>query len=194
MNEKTSRLVKISLLSAIALMLRYIELPIIPLFPWLQLDLSDVPAMLGAFGFGPIVGLVIELLKNVLILFIKGTGTSFVGELANFLIGAALILPAGLVYHRKKSKRSAILGMIVGAVCIQIAGILANMYILLPLFGMQMNSTQLMQYITVGLIPINGIKAVLTSVLTYVLYKRISVSIFKAEANFGSGTEETEAI
>ena len=194
MNEKTSKLVKISLLSAIALILRYIEFPIIPPFPWLQFDLSDLPAMLGAFGFGPIVGIIIELFKNVLIIAIKGTGSGFVGELANFLMSSALVFPAGLTYHRMKSKKNAILGMILGAVCIQIVAIISNVYILLPAFGMNMNSTQLMQYITIGLLPINGIKALVTSVLTYILYKRISVSIFKAEANFGSPESKTKTV
>jgi len=194
MNEKTSRLVKVSLLSAIALILRYIEFPMIPLFPWLQIDLSDVPAMIGTFGFGPIVGVVIELLKNVLIVAIKGTGTGFVGEVANFLFGVALILPAGLIYHKKKSKKTAILGMILGAVSIQIVGVIANVYLLLPAYGMHMDNAHLIQYITVGLLPINGVKALIVSVLTYILYKKISVSIFKAEPNFGSPKNKTKTI
>lgn len=194
MNERTSKLVKVSLLSAIALILRYIEFPIIPPFPWLQFDFSDAAAMLGAFGFGPVVGVVIELLKNLLIILIKGTSSGFVGELANFLMGAALIFPAGFLYHKKKSKKTAILGMILGAVCIQIVGVLTNVYILLPAYGMHMDSAQLMNYITVGLLPINGIKAIATSVLTYILYKKISVSIFKAEPNFGSPENKTNAI
>jgi len=191
MNEKTSKLVKISLLSAIALILRYIEFPIIPTYDWLQFDLSDVPAMIGAFAFGPIAGVVIELLKNVLIILIKGTGSGFVGELANFLMGSALVFPAGLLYYMKKSKKTAILGMIIGAVCIQIVGILSNIYILLPAYNMPMNHDLLMKYITFGLFPINGIKAIATSVLTYILYKRLSVSIFKAEPNFGSPENKT---
>ena len=194
MNEKTSKLVKISLLSAIALILRYIEFPIIPIFPWLQFDLSDVPAMLGAFGFGPIAGVIIELFKNVLIIAIKGTGSGFVGELANFLMGSALVLPAGLLYYKKKSKKNAILGMVIGAVSIQIVAIISNVYILLPAFGMHMDSAQLTQYILLGLLPINGIKALVTSVLSYILYKRISVSIFKAEPNFGSPENKTKTI
>ena len=64
MNNKTSKLIKISLLSAIALILMYFDFPVIPIFPWLKIDLSDVPALLGAFGFGPIVGILIELIKN----------------------------------------------------------------------------------------------------------------------------------
>lgn len=192
MNEKTSKLVKISLLSAMSLILMYIDFPVLPTFPWLRIDLSDVPALLGAFGFGPVVGVLIELLKNILILLVKGTSTGFVGEFANFLVGAALILPAGLVYHKKKSKKTAILGMIFGAISMEIVGILANVYILLPAYGMQMDSTALMQYITAGLLPFNGIKAVLVSVSTYVLYKRISVAVFKVEPNFGSGVKAAE--
>lgn len=192
MNERTSKLVKISLLSAIALILRYIEFPIIPMFPWLQFDLSDVPAMLGAFGFGPIAGFAIELLKNVLIIVIKGTSTGFVGEVANFLFGAALVLPAGFIYYKKKSKKTAIIGMIVGAISIQIMGIIGNVYLLLPAYGMHVDNAYLMNYIAFGLIPINGIKALVTSVLTYILYKAISVSVFKAEPNFGSKVKVTE--
>lgn len=194
MNEKTSKLVKISLLSAIALILRYIEFPVLPLFPWLQMDLSDVPAMLGTFGFGPIVGIIIELLKNVLIVGIKGTSTAFVGEVANFLFGVALLVPAGLVYHKKKSKKTAIIGMILGGIFMEVVAIIVNAYFLLPAYGMNMDSAQLMQYITLGLLPFNGIKSVIVSVVTYVLYKKISVSIFKVEPNFGGSKNSAKTM
>lgn len=184
MNSKTNKLIKISLLSAISLVLMYFDFPVIPIFPWLKVDLSDVPALLGAFGFGPLVGVAIELVKNLLYFFIKGS--SIAGVMANFIVGSALILPAGFIYHKKKSKKTAILGMIIGAVIMEIAGIFANVYILLPLYGMKMSSAELTQYVTVGLLPFNGVKALMVSVLTYFLYKRVSVSIFKAEPNFGS--------
>ena len=184
MNNKTNKLIKISLLSAIALILMYFDFPVIPIFPWLKIDLSDIPALLGTFGFGPLAGVIIELMKNLLYFFIKGS--SVAGIMANFIVGSALVLPAGLIYHRKKSKKSAVLGMIAGLLVMEVAGILANVYILLPLYGMQMSSEELVKYVTVGLLPFNGIKALMVNVLTYFLYKRISVSIFKAEANFGS--------
>lgn len=190
--EKTSRMIKISLLAAIAVILMYIDVPVIPLFPWLKMDLSDVPALIGAFGFGPIAGVVIELLKNVLYFLIKGSGTGIVGETANFLIGSSLILPAGIIYHRNKNKKNAILGMILGAISIQVVGILANVYFLLPAYGIQMSQSETLKYITVGLLPLNGAKALIVSVITYFLYKRVSVSIFKSEPNFGS--PEREAI
>ncbi|EGT3618684.1 TPA: ECF transporter S component [Clostridium perfringens] len=177
----TNRFIKLSLLSAIAVILMYIDFPVIPIFPWLKIDLSDVPALMGAFAFGPLAGVIIELMKNLLILIIKGTGTGFVGEFANFLVGVALVWPAALVYKKNKTKKTAILGMVLGVLCIEVVGILANVYLLLPAYGMAMSKTELMQYVTVGLIPFNGIKSILVCGITYALYKKVSVSIFKVE-------------
>ena len=177
----TNRFIKLSLLSAIAVILMYIDFPVIPIFPWLKIDLSDVPALMGAFAFGPLAGVIIELMKNLLILIVKGTGTGFVGELANFLVGVALVWPAALVYKKDKTKKTAILGMVLGVLCIEVVGILANVYLLLPAYGMAMSKAELMQYVTVGLIPFNGIKSILVCGITYALYKKVSVSIFKVE-------------
>ncbi|EHK2405153.1 ECF transporter S component [Clostridium perfringens] len=177
----TNRFIKLSLLSAIAVILMYIDFPVIPIFPWLKIDLSDVPALMGAFAFGPLAGVIIELMKNLLILIVKGTGTGFVGEFANFLVGVALVWPAALVYKKNKTKKTAILGMVLGVLCIEVVGILANVYLLLPAYGMAMSKTELMQYVTVGLIPFNGIKSILVCGITYALYKKVSVSIFKVE-------------
>ncbi|TPE22122.1 ECF transporter S component [Clostridium perfringens] len=177
----TNRFIKLSLLSAIAVILMYIDFPVIPIFPWLKIDLSDVPALMGAFAFGPLAGVIIELMKNLLILIVKGTSTGFVGELANFLVGVALVWPAALVYKKNKTKKTAILGMVLGVLCIEVVGISANVYLLLPAYGMAMSKAELMQYVTVGLIPFNGIKSILVCGITYALYKKVSVSIFKVE-------------
>ena len=185
-NRNLNKLVKIALLSAIAVVLMYFDfvIPFIP-FAWLKIDLSDVPALMGAFAFGPMAGVVIELLKNLLILVVKGSETMLVGQLANFIVGCALVVPAAWVYHTNKSKKTAILGMILGTICIEIVGILANIYILLPAFGMgNMPKDELIKYVTIGLLPLNGLKAVLVSVITYILYKRVSVSIFQVDSNF----------
>lgn len=186
MNTKTSKMIKLSLLSAVALILMYFDFPVIPMFAWLKMDLSDVPALLGTFGFGPLAGVLIELIKNLLILITKGTQTGFVGEAANFLIGTALILPAGIIYHKSKSKKTAILGMIIGGILMEVVAVFANVYFLIPAYGLKMSAEEVMKYVTAGLIPFNGIKAVLVSTLTYILYKKVSVSVFKAEPDFGS--------
>lgn len=194
MNKNTNRMVKISLLSAISVMLMYFDFPILPAFPYLKIDLSDVPALIGGFGFGPLAGVLIELIKNIVILLVKGTSTGFVGEFANFIIGVSLVLPVSFIYSRNKSKRNAIIGMVIGTISIEVIGILANVYILLPLYNMPLSGAELMKYVTTGLLPFNGIKAIMVSVLTYVLYKRVSVSIFNAEANFGSPENNTKTI
>lgn len=192
-NKNLNKTVKISLLAAIAFVLMFFELPLTP-FPWLKLDLSDVPALMGAFAFGPLAGILIEFLKVMMNLFLGGTTTGGIGELANFLIGASLIAPAAFIYWRNKTKKTAIIGMIVGGISINIVGILANAYLLLPAYGMQMSGPELMNYITVGLLPVNTIKAVVVSVMTYILYKRVSVAVFKVEPNFGSYEKKSKKI
>lgn len=191
MNKNTNKMIKISLLSALALILMYIDFPVIPMFPWLRIDLSDVPALLGGFGFGPLAGVLIELIKNILIVLVKGTQTGLVGETANFLVGVALILPASLLYKRNRSKKGAIQGMILGALCMEVGAIIANIYFLLPAYGMQMSQADSIKYITFGLLPFNGIKALIVSVATYIVYKKVSASIFKVEPNFGSSEGKT---
>ncbi|MCR4944089.1 MAG: ECF transporter S component [Clostridium sp.] len=169
MNSETKKLdrsIKISVLGAIAFILMFIEVPVIPLFPWLKMDLSEVPVLMGAFAFGPLSGIVIEILKLVLHLLIKGTSTGGIGELANFLVGAAFILPASIIYNKHRSKKTAIIGMIVGALVMEAVGIISNVYLLLPAYGMQMDSAYLMKYVTIGLLPFNGIKAVVVSIIT----------------------------
>ena len=184
-NKNLNKFIKISLLGAIAVVLMYFDFPIpfLP-FPWLKIDLSDVPALMGAFAFGPMAGVLIELLKNLLILIVKGTGTGFVGETANFIIGVSLVAPAAWVYHRNKSKKTALLGMILGFISIQIVGIIANVYFLLPAYGMTMAPEEVIKYVTVGLLPFNGVKAIMVSVITYILYKRVSLAVFKVDSNF----------
>lgn len=186
-NRNLNKFIKISLLGALAVVLMYFEFPIpfLP-FPWLKIDLSDVPALMGAFAFGPMAGIVVELIKNLLILIVKGTSSGFVGEIANFIIGVSLVAPAAWVYHRNKSRKNALLGMALGTISMEVIGIIANVYFLLPAFGMNMAKDELMKYVTMGLLPFNGIKAILVCGITYVLYKRVSTAIFKVDSNFDS--------
>lgn len=184
-NEKEKRrlnvnkTIKISLLGAISVILMYFDFPVMPMFPWLKIDLSDVPALMGALAFGPMTGVIIEGLKNLLILIVKGTSTGFVGELANFLIGISLVVPIAYIYKKNKSMKNAFLGMIAGFIGVQIVGIIANVYLLLPVFGMQMSKAETLKYVTVGLLPFNGIKAILVFLVTYILHKKVSKVIFK---------------
>ena len=133
-------------------------------------------------------------MKIVLHLLLKGTQTGFVGELANFIVGVSLIVPASYIYNRNKSKKTAIIGMIVGAITMEIVAIIANVYFLLPAFGMVFNAEQTLQYVTAGLLPFNGIKAILVSVVTFAVYKKVSVAIFKVDSGFGRKKELSKEI
>lgn len=188
MTSNLNKMVKISLLTGIAFILMFIEFPIIPIFPWLKMDISDIPALMGAFAFGPLAGVLIEFLKVTMNFLLSGSSTGGVGEVANFIIGASFVAPAAFIYWKNKSKKSALLGMIFGIIIMEVVAIIANVYFLLPVYGMNMAPAELMQYVTVGLLPFNGIKGIVISVLTYAIYKKVSVSIFKVEPNFGSNS------
>ena len=95
--------IKISLLVAIAVVLMYFDFPIVPIFPWLKIDFSEVPALIGGFAYGPIVGGIIVVLKVILRFLLKGSATFGVGEIANILVGVALVMPAAWLYNRNKS-------------------------------------------------------------------------------------------
>lgn len=183
-NQNLNKFIKISLLGAMSVILMYFDFPI-PFFPfpWLKIDLSDVTALIGGLAFGPMAAVVIELIKNLLILVVKGTSSAGVGELANFIIGVSLVLPPAIMYKINRSKKSLLIGMLLGLVSVEIVGILANVYILIPLYGMQMSPEEMMNYVTVGLLPFNGIKAIIVGAITYVLHARLEKAVFRKEAN-----------
>ncbi len=188
MNRQSSvnLMVKIALLSVISFVIMFIEFPL-PFFPpFLKIDLSDMGALIGAFAFGPVAGIAIELLKNILHLFRTSTGG--VGELANFLVGAALVAPAGFIYSKKKSMKTALIGLTVGTVVMALLGAFANYFILIPFYENFMPIDQIIQmaqaanalivdlngYILYAVIPFNLLKGIAVSVITLLVYKRIS--------------------
>ena len=121
-----------AMLAAVSYLLAFVEFPV-PLSPsFARMDLSDLPALIGAFAFGPLTGLLIELVKNALQL--CTSSTSGVGEIANFLMGASYVVAAGLIYKHRKTKNAARFACILASVVMGIAAALANYFILLPLF------------------------------------------------------------
>ena len=146
---------------------------------------------------GPMAGVLIELIKVLLNLVINGTDTAFVGEFANFLIGCALIVPAALVYQRKKTRKSAVIGMLLGTIVMAAVGGVINAYVLLPAysaaFGIPIDGlvemgaavnraiTSLPTFCLFAVVPFNLVKGLVVSVITLLLYKHIS-RILKGEA------------
>jgi len=174
---------RIAILAAAASILFLIEIPIVAFY---KLDLSNIPVLLGAFSMGPVPGLVILALKSAIGLL--HSSSAGVGELADFVMGAALIIPAAIIYHRQKSRKNAIIGMTVGTICMVVAGVLMNKWVMLPFymgaFHMDMDGIikaagvaevdsewKLLLMIT-G--PFNLLKGVVLSIVTALIYKPLS--------------------
>ena len=120
---------RIAILAAAASILFLIEIPVVAFY---KLDLSNIPVLLGAFSMGTVPGLIILGIKSAIGLL--HSSSAGVGELADFIMGAALVIPASLIYHRNKTRKNAIIGMAVGTICMVIAGIMANKWIMLPFY------------------------------------------------------------
>ena len=180
----------IAMLSAIAILLMLFDIPLWFAPSFYEIDLSEVPVLIGAFALGPVAGIVIEFVKILLNLLVNGTMTAFVGEFANFLIGCSLVVPAAIIYHRGKSKNSALLGLIIGTICMVAVGSLLNAYLLLPVYARAFNMpiealvgmgsavnpsiNSISTFILLAVVPFNLLKGIIVSAITMVLYKRVS--------------------
>ena len=194
-NMAVKNMITIGMLAAIAVILMLFEFPIPFLAPgFYKLDLSELPVLIGTFAMGPVAGIAIEFVKILLNLLINGTTTAYVGELGNFIVGCAFLIPAGIIYWRKKTFKRAVIALVVGGLTMVAAGSLMNAYVLLPLYasafsGMQNiiaagtavngHITSVATFVLLAVAPFNLVKAVLVSVLTLLLYKRISVLLKK---------------
>ncbi|MBQ1318367.1 MAG: ECF transporter S component [Solobacterium sp.] len=190
MHSSVRTLTKIAVLSAVAFVLMYFDFPL-PFIPsFYKLDFSETAVMAGGFAMGPGAAVAIEALKILLKILFKGSDTAYVGELANFLIGCAFVLPASFMYRKEKTRQRALMGLVAGTLCMTAVGVIINYAVLLPaysffyqlpmevLIGM---GTALIPFITdkltfvlLATTPFNIIKGVLVSIVTILLYKRIS--------------------
>lgn len=175
-----------AMLSAIAYILMFLDfsVPFMPSF--IKMDLSELPALIGSFAMGPVCGVVVCLIKNVLHLFITTTGG--VGELSNFILGAAFVLPAGLIYKHKKSRKSALIGSLTGAVFMGIFSIVSNYYLVYPVYYNFMpeevilsayqaiipSVKNILQCLIYFNMPFTVIKGLFSVVITFLTYKHIS--------------------
>lgn len=191
-NQVSTRIITMTaLLAAISYMLAFLEFPV-PLSPsFARMDLSDLPALIGAFAFGPVMGVMIELIKNILQLL--STSTGGIGELANFLMGASYVLAAGFIYKYKKTKKTAIWACVISSVVMGIAAIV-NYFILLPLFETFMPLEQLIEsfgeflpfiktkldVVLFNALPFNILKGLVIGAITMMIYKKLT-PILKGE-------------
>ena len=187
---KTRNIAVIGMLSAIAAVLFLFEIPL-PFAPsFYELDFSELPVLIGSFALGPVAGVTIELCKILLKLVIKSTTTAFVGDFANFIIGCSMVVPASIIYHKFKSKKSALISLVTGTLIMTVFGSLFNAFYLLPAFselyglpldeivalGHQVNGSinSVSTLVLFAVVPFNLLKGAILTVLTMLLYKHIS--------------------
>ncbi len=179
-------LVVTAMLAAVSFVLAMLDfaVPFMPSF--IKMDLSDLPALIGSFSLGPVCGAGVCLIKNLLGLFSSSTGG--VGELSNFLLGCLFVVPAGLIYQKKKTRGGAILGSLVGAVCMAAGSVVTNTFIVYPVYYNFMPKEVILQAYQAILpsmksveqsivcfnMPFTFLKAMLSVLITLLVYKRLS--------------------
>lgn len=186
---KVRHMAQMGMLAAISVVLMLFEIPL-PFAPaFYEIDFSEVPVLVGSFAMGPLAGAGIEFLKILLNFAVNGTDTAGVGEFANFLIGCALVVPAALVYRKRRTKSGAVIGMIVGTAFMMFVGCYLNACVLLPAyakaFGMPMDAlvgmgaavnhyiTDLTTFAVFAVAPFNLLKGFLVSLIVLLIYKKI---------------------
>ena len=185
----------IGICSAIATILHMLDFPLLFIAPeFYKLDFSELPVLLCGFFLGPSATVACEGVKILLKLLLKGTSTAFVGDFANFVVGCSLVLPATIFYHLRKSKHAAVIGLLIGSVCITVFGSAFNAIYLLPKFaqlygipldaiigmGAKIHSSinSVTSFVFFCVAPLNLLKAGMVSVLTMLLYKRVARPLF----------------
>lgn len=190
------RITLVAVCGAIATVLHMLDFPLVFLAPsFYKLDFSELPVLLCGFYLGPAAAVTCEALKILLKLLLQGTSTAFVGDFANFVVGCALVLPAVIIYHVYKTRKSAIVGLIVGTVCLTVFGSAFNAVYLLPkfsqLYGLPLEAiidmgtaihpaiSNISSFVLLAVAPLNLIKGAAVSALTMLLYKKVAKPLFQ---------------
>lgn len=180
MNKNAKKVAVCGVFGGLALLLYIVEIFRIPMgflfnaAPFLKLNISDVPIMIASFCYGPVVGGIIVLIKSLAKVLITSSGG--IGELADFVVSLSYILPASIIYHFKKNKKGALIGLGVATLVSTIVACLTNYFILLPMYHWKLSYTHT---IFAGVLPFNLLKNVIVSVLVFIIYKKISNVIHK---------------
>ena len=194
--SRTHKLTVTAKLSAVAFALMFIEFPIPALIPsFVKLDISDLPELLAAFSLGPVYGVTVTFLKNLLHILIKGTSSAYVGELFNFLMGSVFAFSAGMIYQWKKSRKTALIGSVAGAVLMAVLSVPLNYFLVYPAYvvcyglpldailGMYQailpSADSLIKCLVIFNMPFTFCKGMLDVALCFLIYKPLSPLLHK---------------
>jgi riboflavin transporter FmnP len=179
---------RIAILASAAAILMVLELPVIFMPGFLKLDFSEIPAIIGAFALGPLAGCLIVLLKNLI--HVSSTQTAGIGEMANFLVGTFLVVPAAFIYKVRKNRTGAVAALTVGTLSMTVAAAVLNYWVLIPLYQLALKFppeaivnmgraanpliVDLKTFIVFAIVPFNLFKGIVVSVITMMVYKKVS--------------------
>ena len=182
-------LVKISILSSIGYILMFIAVPLPMLFPdFLKIDISDLTELVGGIALGPMAGVTITFIKNLLQFTTGMSTTSGVGEFANFLIGASFVFTVSYIYYKKRELSGLIVGLVSGILVMTIVGCIINYFIVLPFYstigwsidavvsmGKAINPAinSKLSFVILIIAPFNILKSGIISILMLPMYKKI---------------------
>lgn len=186
--RRTRYLAVTAMLAAVATVLQYIEIAV-PFMPsFIKLDLSDLPSLIGSFAMGPVYGVAVAAIKNIIHLLVTQSGG--VGELSNFLLNVAFVLPAGLIYYFNKTKKGAIIGSFAGAIIMAVLSLPINYFIVYPFYtafmpmdaiikmyqviNPRIQDGNLLQCLLTFNMPFTFVKAMISVVVTFLIYKPLS--------------------
>lgn len=191
----TRKIAVIGMFSAVAGLLMVFEFPLPGIPTTHKFELGDLAGLLCGFAYGPVAGILVAMLKVIIKLMFRPSGTAFVGEMANFLIGSSLILPATTIYWINKTKKGAVIACIVGGISMTVFGSLLNLFYIFPVFLKMFCDGDMEKLVAMGsvnplikdiptfvlftAVPINLLKSVADGVLTMLLYKPLR-PVFKA--------------
>ncbi len=193
---RTHKLTVTAMLSTVAFLLMFIEFPIPALIPaFVKLDISDLPELLAAFSLGPIYGVIVSLLKNVLFSVLHGTSSAYVGEMFNFIMGAVFSFSAGFIYRKHKSRRGALIGALVGAALMSVLSVPLNYFVVYPAYvvfyklpleaivgmyqAIRPSADGLLECLLVFNMPFTFFKGMLDVALCFLIYKPLSPLLHK---------------
>lgn len=184
---KTRNLVRVGVLGAIAFFLMFIDLPLTFVAPgFMNLDISDVPGLIAGFAMGPVYGVMVQLIKNLLN--VTSTSTGGVGELSNFIVGSTFVVVSSLIYHRNKTLKNAFIGLFFGVLAMSALAMASNYFVVFPLYAKIMipmetiinmgrainpHIDSLGKMMILSVLPFNIIKGTVNALVTAMVYKRV---------------------
>lgn len=182
-------MVTVALLGVIAFILMFARMPVFFAPPFMDIDVSEMPALIASFALGPVAGFLVVFIKILLKTLFQGTTTYYVGELSNVIVSSAFVMSAGFIYKNRRTFKTAIVSLVIGVLVLSVVATLSNYFVIFPLYGKIMGIsmqdfanmlknvnpfvTDFKTLMVFAIVPFNLLKGIITAILTMLLYKRV---------------------